>query len=451
MKLVTDAPSRETVRAVKRKPGLSFPTLPYLLLLPSIILIFTIELYPFITGTSYSLHKGTLLNTGAFIGLDNYVHLFNSADFYHSLYFSFVFAFFNVLFSYLIGLALALFLNLDFPGRGFCRVALLIPWIVPAIVSIVSWKWLIADRGGLVNIMLQALGIGPIYFLSESGWAMVAVTVIKIWRSFPFMMLTLLAALQVIDRNLYEAAKLDGANSWRLFWHITLPHLRNISIVQAILMVIWSIWTFLLNSGIVALGSTVLGIVLAALAGFSMSRFRAPLLGSYNRALLIVQMFPLILAIIPLFIFFRKLDMVNNSVPVILVYTVTQLPFSTWMLRSYFDSIPRDLDEAAKVDGCSPLRCFVQVILPLASPGIAAVAIFSFLFSYNEFFISSVFLRDENRMTIPVGIQSFMQQYSTDWGSLMASATLAMVPTLILFLFIQKYLISGALAGAVKG
>jgi ABC-type glycerol-3-phosphate transport system permease component len=210
-------------------------------------------------------------------------------------------------------------------------------------------------------------------------------------------------------------------------------------------------WTFLLNSGIVAMGSTALGIFLAALAGFSMSRFRAPFLGSYNQALLIVQMFPLILAIIPLFIFFRKLDMVNNFVPVILVYTVTQLPFSTWMLRSYFDSIPRDLDEAAKVDGCSPLRSFVQIILPLASPGIAAVAIFSFLFSYNEFFISSVFLRDEDRMTIPVGIQSFMQQYSADWGSLMASATLAMVPTLILFLLIQKYLISGALAGAVKG
>jgi ABC-type glycerol-3-phosphate transport system permease component len=210
-------------------------------------------------------------------------------------------------------------------------------------------------------------------------------------------------------------------------------------------------WTFLLNSAIVAIGSTALGIILAALAGFAMSRFRARVLSSYNHALLIVQMFPLILAIIPLFIFFRQLDLVNNFVPVILVYTVTQLPFSTWMLRSYFDSIPRELDEAAKVDGCSPLRGFVQIILPLAAPGIAAVAIFSFLFSYNEFFISSVFLRDENRMTIPVGIQSFMQQYSTDWGSLMASATLAMVPTLILFLFIQKFLMSGAMAGAVKG
>jgi multiple sugar transport system permease protein len=108
----------------------------------------------------------------------------------------------RVMVSYPIGLALALFLNLDFPGRGICRVALLIPWIVPAVVSIVSWKWLIADRGGLVNIMLTSIGIGPIYFLSDSGWAMVAVIVIKIWRSFPFMMLTLLAALQVIDRTL---------------------------------------------------------------------------------------------------------------------------------------------------------------------------------------------------------------------------------------------------------
>jgi ABC-type sugar transport system permease subunit len=218
--------------------------LPYLLLLPSLALIFLIELYPFINGVSFSLHKGSLLGTGPFVGLDNFLRLFNSPDFYNSLWFSFIFAFCNVVISYLIGLALALFLNLDFPGRGFCRVALLVPWIVPAVVSIVSWKWLIADRGGLVNIILNSIGIGPIYFLSESGWAMVAVIVIKIWRSFPFMMLSLLAALQVIDKTLYEAGRIDGANNRQLFWHITLPHLKNISIVQAILMVIWSINDF---------------------------------------------------------------------------------------------------------------------------------------------------------------------------------------------------------------
>jgi ABC-type sugar transport system permease subunit len=222
----------------------SLQPLPYLLLLPSLALIFMIEFYPFINGVSFSLHRGTLLGTGAFVGFGNYQRLFNSPSFYNSLWFSFIFAFFNVLVSYLLGLALALFLNLDFPGRGFCRVALLIPWIVPAVVSIVSWKWLIADRGGLVNIMLGSFGIGPIYFLSQSGWAMVAVIVIKIWRSFPFMMLSLLAALQVIDRTLYEAGKIDGASHWQLFRHITMPHLKNISIVQAILMIIWSINDF---------------------------------------------------------------------------------------------------------------------------------------------------------------------------------------------------------------
>jgi ABC-type sugar transport system permease subunit len=224
--------------------GLPIERLPYLLLLPSLTLIGLIELYPFLTGVSYSFHKGTLLSTGNFVALDNYIRLFNSPDFYNSLSFSFLFALFNVVFSYLIGLGLALFLNLDFPGRGLCRVLLLIPWIVPAVVSIVSWKWLIADRGGLVNIILAAFGLGPIYFLSQSSWAMVAVIVIKIWRSFPFMMLSLLAQLQVIDRTLYEAGKLDGASRWQLFWHITLPHLKNISIVQAILMIIWSINDF---------------------------------------------------------------------------------------------------------------------------------------------------------------------------------------------------------------
>src|SRR6202795_1622579 len=161
---------------------------PYLLLLPSFALILIIEFYPFINGVSFSFHKGSLLGTGAFVGFGNYLRLFNSPSFYNALWFSFIFAFFNILISYVLGLALALFLNLDFPGRGFSRVALLIPWIVPAVVSIVSWKWLIADRGGLVNILLGSLGVGPIYFLSDSGWAMVAEIVIKICPLFPFMM-----------------------------------------------------------------------------------------------------------------------------------------------------------------------------------------------------------------------------------------------------------------------
>jgi len=208
MPLKVDLRSRAASPAVTQTINQPFRPLPYVLLLASLAFIFIIEFYPFINGVSFSFHKGSLLSTGAFVGLGNYLRLFNSPSFYNSLWFSFIFAFFNVLVSYVLGLALALFLNLDFPGRGFCRVALLVPWIVPAVVSIVSWKWLIADKGGLVNVILSSFGAGPIYFFSQSGWAMVAVIVIKIWRSFPFMLLSLLAALQVIDKTFYEAARM---------------------------------------------------------------------------------------------------------------------------------------------------------------------------------------------------------------------------------------------------
>ena len=146
--------------------------------------------------------------------------------------------------SWALGLALALLLNQDIPARGFFRVALLLPWIIPSIVSIVSWRWLISDQTGLVNVALGAFGIRPIYFLSTGRLATFSVIVVKIWRSFPFMMLSLLAALQTINHESYEVASIDGAGSWQSFRFITLPQLMPISIVLWILMTIWSVNDF---------------------------------------------------------------------------------------------------------------------------------------------------------------------------------------------------------------
>ena len=209
--------------------------------------------------------------------------------------------------------------------------------------------------------------------------------------------------------------------------------------------------TFFANSFFIAAVSTVLTVIGAGLAGYALSRWKARLLAGYARALLMVQMFPIIMALIPLFIIFRTLGLIDSPLSVILVYAAVHLPFATWMFRSFIDAIPRELDEAALVDGCTRLSAFVRVVLPLAGPGTVAVTVFSFLFSYNEFFVASVFLRDESVMTVPVGVQMFMQQYATDWGSLMAAATATMVPAFVFFLFVQKYVASGAIEGGVKG
>lgn len=218
--------------------------LPYLLLVPSIVLIIVVELYPFLTGLIYSLQNGSLLASGSFVGLENYLSTFTDPEFLHALTFSAIFAFFSVIGSYLLGLGLALLLIKNFPLRGLFRVLLIIPWILSAIVTIVSWRWMIQDQHGVVNVLLSWFHIGPVFFLANPNWAVVSVIVIKIWRSYPFMMISLIAALQTIDSSLYEAASIDGANRWAAFRHVTIPGIRNISIILWILMTIWSVNDF---------------------------------------------------------------------------------------------------------------------------------------------------------------------------------------------------------------
>jgi ABC-type glycerol-3-phosphate transport system permease component len=210
-------------------------------------------------------------------------------------------------------------------------------------------------------------------------------------------------------------------------------------------------WLFFRNSMIVAGTGTLICITAATLGGYVLSRFMLRPVKAYSSFLLMMQMFPLLLALIPLFILFRQVGLANTFGSVILIYSVAQLPFSTWMFKAFFDSVPRELEEAAEIDGCSRPMAFRHVVLPLAAPAMAAVTIFAFLFSYNEYLIANVFLKKTEIMTVPVGIQLFMQQFSSDWGNLMAASTMAMVPTFILFLFVQKYMIYAAIGSAVKG
>jgi ABC-type sugar transport system permease subunit len=209
-------------------------------LFPAFLLILLVNIYPFVSGILYSFKDGTLLKSGSFVGFANYANILKMKEFWKAFYFSAIFTVFSVIGSYLVGLFLAILLNMEIPGKGIFRVALLVPWVISSVISMVGWRWMIGDQTGLVNSFLHLLGMKPILFLSSEKWAVFSVIVVKVWRSYPFMMVSLLATLQTINHDLYEAASIDGAGKWRSFLSITLPQLKTVTLVCWILMSIWS-------------------------------------------------------------------------------------------------------------------------------------------------------------------------------------------------------------------
>ncbi|ACZ30400.1 binding-protein-dependent transport systems inner membrane component [Xylanimonas cellulosilytica DSM 15894] len=207
-----------------------------------------------------------------------------------------------------------------------------------------------------------------------------------------------------------------------------------------------------LNSVWVSLVATVVVLIASGFAGYSLSRYRTRVNSVYSNMLMVFQLFPLVLSIVGLMVLFVSVGLTKTFVPAIVLYIVMALPFCTWMFKGFFDSIPRELEEAARVDGCSSFRAMISVVIPLAGPGAAAVAIYAFLLAYNEYMVASAFLKNPSSLnTISIGLRSFFQQNTTEWGQMLAASTLAVLPPLVLFLLVQKWMIRGMAAGAVKG
>jgi arabinogalactan oligomer / maltooligosaccharide transport system permease protein len=205
------------------------------------------------------------------------------------------------------------------------------------------------------------------------------------------------------------------------------------------------------NSIVVALLTTIVGVLLSCTAAYALSRFRFPGRKAGLTMFLVVQMFPAVLLLIPLYVVLNRLGLLNSIAGLVLVYSTTAIPFCVWTLKGYFDSLPRELEEAARIDGASPWMIFRKIVLPLARPGIAVTALFSFMTAWNEFIMASTFMTDQNRYTLPVLIQSTVTEYSADWGLFAAGAIVTSIPVMIAFYVLQRFLVGGLTAGAVKG
>ncbi|TYC67048.1 carbohydrate ABC transporter permease [Stappia sp. BW2] len=205
------------------------------------------------------------------------------------------------------------------------------------------------------------------------------------------------------------------------------------------------------NSVIVSVGTAAITTAIAAAAGYAFSRFVFRGKRLIIALMLITQMFPLLMIIAPIYKIVAAVGLLNSLTSLIIVYTAFNIPFATFLMQSFFDGIPKDLEEAGMIDGCTRFEALRKIILPLTLPGLGATLGFVFTAAWSELLFALMLINSNDTMTFPVGLLTFVSKFSVDWGQMMAAGVLALVPSCLFFIFIQRYLVQGLTSGAVKG
>jgi arabinogalactan oligomer/maltooligosaccharide transport system permease protein len=209
--------------------------------------------------------------------------------------------------------------------------------------------------------------------------------------------------------------------------------------------------TWMKNSFLVSFVVTLTGVVLASTSGYALSRFNFMGRRAVLSSLLMTQMFPATMLLLPFFILLAKLKLINSYLGLIIIYSSTALPFCIWQMKGYYDTIPAALEEAARMDGCSRFSAFIKVILPVSAPALVITALFSFMASWSEYVVAAIVLQNPELYTLPLGLKSFQASLATQWGLYAAGAVVVSIPVMILFISLSKFLVSGLTVGSVKG
>jgi len=210
-------------------------------------------------------------------------------------------------------------------------------------------------------------------------------------------------------------------------------------------------FTWILNSLIVATASTLLSLFVSTLAGYSLSRFSSPPQQALGATLLVSKLIPASLILIPLFIIYTNTGLFNSLAGIVLANMTIGVPLATWLMKGFFDRIPRELEQAAMIDGASQLQAMRLVILPLAKPGLAASTVYLVLTSWSEFIFARTLVDKPEVQVLTVGMQSFVGEQMVDWSMLMAAGTISVLPAIVLFIFLEPFLVSGMTKGALAG
>jgi arabinogalactan oligomer/maltooligosaccharide transport system permease protein len=205
------------------------------------------------------------------------------------------------------------------------------------------------------------------------------------------------------------------------------------------------------NSLVITVTTSLIGVILASTAAYAFSRFKFPGRKSGLLFLMMTQMIPAAMLILPIYLILTQLELLNTYAGMVIAYSVTTLPFSIWVLKGYFDSVPRSLEESARIDGCTELGAFYRILLPLSTPALAIVFLFNFTQAWNEYIIASTVIQNPGLRTWPLGLYELQGNFNSEWGMFSAGSVVISIPVIALFLYSSKYMVSGLTIGGSKG
>ena len=566
--------------------------LAFWLLVPTLALLTLFIAYPFVRGVWLSLTSSVVGVPGDFVGLKNFAKIWNDSIFRTAAINTFVYTGVTTVFKLALGLWLALLLNRHFRGKAWVRAFILLPFIIPTVLSTLAWKWMFDPTFSVFNWLFWKLSIinARINWLGDPELAMASIMAVNVWRGVPFYAISLLAGLQTINQDLHEAAAIDGANRFQRFWYVTWPLLLPVTMVVVLFSVIqtfadfqlvyvltgggpanathlfatyayqigigtgllsrrrgdfaghvpgaasgrhlpalvhpkggepmiegakWKKWlwfylpmglfilgllfpfywmlvttlkpdgelyrpwnhplyspfwtsaptldhvknllqetlfgTWMWNTMLIALVATLISLFCGVIAGYALARLRFRWAGLLGTAIFVTYLVPQTLLFIPLAEIIRDYRIGDTPWALILTYPTFLIPFCTWLMMGYFKTIPKELEECARIDGATRWQAMVYIILPIALPGILSAGIFAFTLSWNEFIYALVFLSSPEQKTVPVGVTSELIRGDVFyWGSLMAGALLGSIPVAFVYSFFVEHYVAG-MTGSVKG